>query len=250
MTEVEWALVVAAGLVGGFVNTLAGGGSVIMVPTLLLAGLPADVTNATTRVPILAQCVTSAAAFWRAGRLDLRSTLDVTPLTLIGALAGSYVATIVPNRIFEPVLVGTMMVMALTMLVRPATLAPTDDAEPRRVLGAPVPMLATLAAGFYGGVLQAGAGFVFLALLAGLCRYDLVRANALKAVVMMSYIAVTVAVFAARGRIDWLPAGVMAIGAIAGAWIGARFALGPGVRWIRWIVVVMALALCAWVLVR
>lgn len=246
----EVAAIAGAGLGGGFVNTLAGGGSMIMVPALMVAGLPADVANGTSRVPILAQCATASTSFAVAGRLERRATLDVAPLTIVGALAGAYVATLVPNRIFEPLLVGTMMVMALTMLLRPSTLAPPAGTEPRRVLGAPGAMALTLVAGFYGGVLQAGAGLVFLALLAGVLRYDVVRANALKAFVMLAYIAVTVVVFAVRGRIAWEAAGAMTAGSIAGAWLGARVALGEGaLRWVRWVVIAMVIATGAWVLV-
>ncbi len=250
MTPLELAALAAAGLGAGFVNTLAGGGSMIMVPALLLAGVPADVANGTTRVPILAQCLTSAATFARAGRLERRPAVDVAPLAVLGALVGAYVATLIPNRIFQPLLVGTMMVMAATMLLRPETLAPPDGTPVRRVLGDPLAMLCTLAAGFYGGVLQAGAGIVLLTLFSGLLRYDLVRANALKATVMLCYIAVTVAVFAARGRIQWEAAGVMTAGAVVGAWIGARLALQAGPAWIRWVVIAMVLALGVWVLVR
>lgn len=250
MTPAEIAAVAAAGLGGGFVNTLAGGGSMIMVPALMLVGVPADIANGTSRVPITAQCMTSAATFAHAGRLERGPALDVAPLAIAGALLGAYVATLIPNRIFEPLLVGTMMLMALGMLWRPETLAPPEGTPVRHVMGSPGAMLLTLLAGFYGGVLQAGAGIVFLALLSGVLRYDLVRANALKAIVMLSYIVVTVGVFAYRGRIAWEAAGAMTIGAVLGAWIGARVALAAGSRWIRWLVIAMVIAMGVWVLVR
>jgi len=251
VTPLELLLVGAAGLAGGFVNTLAGGGSMLMVPALMIAGVPAAVANGTSRVPIFAQCLTSAATFRRAGRLEKDPTLDVAPLTIVGALAGAYVATLVPNRIFEPLLIGTMVVMALTMLLHPESLAPAEGTEPRKVLGKPLAMLLTLTAGFYGGILQAGAGLILLALFTGFLRYDLIRANALKAIVMLSYIVVTVVVFAVRGMVVWEAAGAMTVGAIAGAWIGAHVALGSGAAaWIRWLVIAMVIATAAWVLVR
>jgi len=246
------ALVAAAlaGLGGGFVNTLAGSGSMIMVPALMLAGVPADMANATSRVPILAQCLTSATAFARAGRLERGPALDVAPPLIAGALVGSYVATLVPNRIFEPMLIGTMLVMAVLMVLGRDQFAIDATTPPRKVLGSPSTIAITLVAGFYGGLIQAGAGFVLLALLSGLLRYDLVRANALKAVVMLSYIIVTVVVFAARDRIVWGAAGAMTIGSVLGAWLGAKVALGRGAEWIRWIVIAMVLATCVWLFVR
>jgi len=239
-----------AGLAGGFVNTLAGSGSMIMVPALMVAGVPADLANATSRVPILAQCMTSATAFWRAGRLERGPVLDVSPLLIVGALAGSYVATLMPNRIFEPLLLGTMLVMAVLMVLGRDQFPVDDSVPPRKVLGSAPAMGITLVAGFYGGLIQAGAGYVLLALLSGLLRYDLVRANALKAVVMLSYIIVSVVVFAARDRVVWGAAGAMTVGSVLGAWIGAHVALGRGQAWIRWIVIVMVLASCVWMFVR
>ncbi len=250
MNALELAGCAAAGLGGGFVNTLAGGGSMIMVPAMLVVGVPADVANGTSRVPIFAQCLTSAATFGRAGRLERGPALDVAPLTIVGALLGAYVATLVPNRVFEPMLVGTMIVMAIALLARPETLAPPPGTPVRKVMGSPAMMLLTFAAGFYGGVLQAGAGLVFLAILAGVLRYDVIRANALKAVVMLSYIVVTVAVFAWKGKILWDAAAAMTAGAILGAWIGARIALTRGTAWIKWLVISMVLATSVWVLVR
>jgi len=250
MNGLELAGAAAAGLAGGFVNTLAGGGSMIMVPALLVAGVPADVANGTSRVPIFAQCLTSAATFGRAGRLERGPALDIAPLTVVGALGGAYVATRVPNHVFEPLLVGTMVVMAIALLARPETLAPPPGTPVRKVMGSPLMMLMALAAGFYGGVLQAGAGLVFLAILSGALRYDLVRANALKAVVMLSYIVVTVGVFAWKGKILWTAAAAMTGGAVIGAWLGARVALTRGTAWIRWLVILMVCATSIWVLVR
>lgn len=249
-TTFELVAVGVAGLIGGFINTLAGGGSIVMVPAMMMAGLPAGIANATSRVPIFAQCLTSTATFARAGKLETKPALDVTPLAIVGAIAGAWVETIVPDRFYQPFLLGTMILMALLMLVRSDTLAPPAGAEPRRVLGAPLPMLLTLAAGFFGGLIQAGAGFVLLALFSGVLRYDLVRANALKAVVMLAYIAVTVAVFAFAGRIRWEIAGVMTIGSVIGAFVGAHTAIHRDPAWLRYLVIAMVVAMCIWIALR
>jgi uncharacterized membrane protein YfcA len=246
----ELGLIAGAGLVGGFINTLAGGGSIVMVPAMMMVGLPAGIANATSRVPIFAQCLTSTATFAKARRLEARPALDVTPLAIVGAIAGAWVETLLPDRFYKPFLLVTMIAMALLLLVRAETLAPAPDTQPRRVLGAPVPMLLTFAAGFFGGLIQAGAGFVLLALFAGALRYDLVRANALKAVVMLAYITVTVVIFAMRGRIVWEIAGAMTVGSVIGAWLGARTAIAKDSGWIRWLIVAMVIAMCAWIAIR
>src|SRR5262249_30684289 len=127
---------------------------------------------------------------------------------------------------------------------------PPPGTPVRKVMGSPGLMLLALVAGFYGGMLQSGAGVVLLAIAGGVLRYDLVRANALKAVVVLSYIAVTVVVVAWKGKIVWDAAAAMAGGAIVGAWIGAKIALTRGTAWIRWLVILMVVATSVWVLVR
>lgn len=239
------AALAGAGLAAGALNTLAGGGSLVLVPALMLvgAGMPADAANASSRVAILAQCVAGAATFARGGHVPSGAARRIVPPVLAGAVIGAYVATRLPNRIFEPMLLVTLAVMALALLVNPSRFAPAPGTEPRAVRGAAA-LAGLFVAGLYGGVLQAGAGLVFLAILAGGLRYDLIRANALKALVMMVYIAATVAVFAAAGMVHWLPAAVMSIGTVIGAWGAARLAMGSrGIAITKGVVVVAVIGM-------
>jgi uncharacterized membrane protein YfcA len=241
LEPLDAAALAAAGLAAGALNTLAGGGSLVLVPALMLVGLGmgASEANASSRVAILAQCLVGAATFARGGHLPRGVARVVVPPTLLGAVTGAYLATLVPDRVFQPMLLGTLALMALALLVNPSRFAPPPGTEPRQVRG-----LAAIAglfvAGLYGGVLQAGAGLVFLAILAGGLRYDLVRANALKALVMMVYIAATVVVFAVADMIHWLPAACMSCGTVVGAWGAARLAMGSRGVLITKLVVVAA----------
>ncbi|MBE7450264.1 MAG: sulfite exporter TauE/SafE family protein [Kofleriaceae bacterium] len=241
MDPLSAAALAGAGLVAGGLNTLAGGGSLLLVPALMLvgAGMPADAANASSRVAILAQCAAGATTFARGGHLPTRAAWRIVPPVLAGAIAGAWFATRLPNRIFEPLLLGTLGLMALALLVNPRRFAPPPGSEPRRASG-PLALAGLFAAGVYGGVLQAGAGLVFLAILAGGLRFDLVRANALKALVMLIYIAATVAVFAAAGLVAWEPAAWMSAGSVVGAWGAARLAMSARGVLVTKVVVVLA----------
>ncbi len=228
MDPLHAAALAGVGVVASALNTLAGGGSLLLVPALMLlgGGMSAAQANASSRVAILAQCVAGAATFARGGVTPVAAAKRIVPPTLVGALLGAWLATRLPDRVFEPLLIGTLGVMALAMLINPARFAPPPGAEPRQVSGAAA-MAGLFVAGLYGGVLQAGAGLVFLAILAGGLRFDLVRANALKALVMLVYIAATVAVFAAAGLVNWVPAAFTSLGSVIGAWGAARVAMSP-----------------------
>ena len=244
------AALVGAGLAAGALNTLAGGGSLLLVPALMLTGMSATVANGTSRVAILAQCLAGVVAFARSGRLPAGAAPRIVPPVLVGAAVGAVVATRIPDRVFEPLLLGTLAVMALALLVSPARFLPPPGAEPRSPT-TPLAMVGLVVAGLYGGVLQAGAGLVFLALLAGGLRYDLVRANALKALVMLVYIAGTVVVFALADHVVWSPGLVLAVGAAAGAWLATMVALSSrGLEITKLVVVVAAIGLAIVVAVR
>lgn len=243
-------LLVGAGLAAGALNTLAGGGSLILVPALMVTGMSATFANASSRVAIFAQCLVGAAAFARGGRLPGAAARVIVPPVLVGAGLGAYAATQLPDRVFAPLLLGTLAIMAVALVVSPGRFAPPPDAVPRDPRG-PLAMAGLFAAGLYGGVLQAGAGLVFLAILATGLRYDLVRANALKALVMLLYIALTAVVFIAYGMVEWAPAGALAAGAAAGAWGAAHVAMSPrGVRITKLVVVVAVIGLAIAVAVR
>jgi hypothetical protein len=235
------AALAGAGLVAGALNTLAGGGSLLLVPALMLVGvgMPATEANASSRVAIFAQCLAGAATFARGGVTPVKAAVRIVPPVLVGALVGAWIATQMPNRFFEPLLLGTLAVMAVGLLVNPSRFAPPPGTEPRTV-GGPGAMAILFGAGVYGGILQAGAGLVFLAILSGWLRFDLIRANALKALVMLVYIAATVAVFAAAGLVNWEPAAYMSVGSVIGAWGAAKMAMSARGVMITKVVVVCA----------
>lgn len=245
MDPLHAAALAGAGLVAGALNTLACGGSLLLVPALMLFGggggtaMSATHANATSRAAIFAQCLAGAATFARGGVTPVRAAMRIVPPVLVGALLGAWVATEMPNRFFEPLLLGTLAVMAVGLLINPTRFAPAPGTEPRDVRGLAA-YVGLFGAGVYGGVLQAGAGIVFLAILAGGLRFDLVKANALKALVMLVYIAATLAVFAAAGMVHWVPAAFMSAGSVIGAWAAARLAMSARGVMITKVVVVVA----------
>lgn len=244
------ATLLGAGLVAGALNTLAGGGSLLLVPALMLTGMTATFANATSRVAVLAQCAASVIGYARRKRLPTDSARPVVPPVVAGAAIGALLASRMPDRVYEPLLLTTLVVMALALLVSPSRFAPAPGVEPRSPRSVPA-MLGLFVAGVYGGVLQAGAGLVLIAIFAGGLRYDLVRANALKALVMLIYIAGTVAVFAGHDQVIWAPALVLAGGAAVGGWSGSQLALSRrGLEVTNVVVVVAAVGLAVAVVLR
>lgn len=242
MDLLDASILIAGGVAAGAVNTLAGGGSLLTVPLLVLVGLPGTVANGTNRFGILAQ---SAVAVWRfraAGIEEWRSAASVlAPLglgSLIGAVAISNVADDTFNRLFGLVMIGLLVP---TLRRRPPP-PPVPDLPEARLWSTPVRWAVFFAIGLYGGAFQAGVGIVMLVALSH-AGFDLVRANALKLVVVGALTLVAFPIFVLEGQVSWIPALVIAAGFGAGGALGAKLAVVGGERVIRPVMAVAVVAL-------
>ena len=238
-------LLVLTGVLSGFINTLAGGGSMLSLPALMMLGMPADVANATNRVGVLVQSITGAKGFNDQDRLDRQAILPVLVPTGLGALGGSVLASYLPVWILEPALLGVMVTMALVLAIRPETVIPPEGTAPYTLAERPAAAAGLFLSGVYGGFVQAGVGFILIAALAGGLRYDLVRTNALKTVCTAIFSGVALLVFALRGQVWWIPGLVLAVGSMAGAALSVRFAITVSQNTLKWILFVMVTLTCA-----
>jgi uncharacterized protein len=243
-----WQLAVLAlvGAAAGFVNTVAGAGSLLSLRALMLFGLPAGIANGTNRVPVLAQSLTAAQGFFVQNKLPRQAIVAASWPACAGALVGSVVASFVPDREMKFVLIGVLFLVAVLGL-RKAKRRPgaveLDDAGVVALCRRPAIMAWLFGAGAYGGFLQAGVGLLLLHALSTVGGLDLVRANALKAVVVAIFSVVSVAVFISRGMVVWVPALAMTVGAVIGAKLAVRFAISWADR-LKVVVVVVDLVAC------
>ncbi len=243
-------LLALAGVAAGFLNVLAGGGSLLTLPVLMLLGLPASVANGTNRLAVVTQSISGVIAYRRAGKLSTEALAPVVIPTILGAACGATAAAWAPEAILEPVLLGTMVVMALVMLVRPTLVAPEGEEGPRTWRERPWALAGLFGAGLYGGFVQAGVGFVLLAVLGGTLRFELVRANALKLVCTSLFGIVALGIFVVADQVEWISATVLAVATILGSQLGVRFAVKASPKVLRGIVFVAVVASVVAVLLR
>ncbi len=239
-----------AGVAAGFLNTMAGGGSMLTLPALMLLGLPADMANGTNRISVVSQSVSGALAYRRAGVLDEKAIGRILVPTVLGSLVGAVAASQVPEAALKLVLLGTMMTMAAVMALRPRAVAAPKGSEPQWHERKVAAFAGLFAAGLYGGFVQAGVGFVLLSVLGGVLRYDLVRANALKLVCTTVFGAVALTVFVIAEQVVWLPGALLAVYTVIGSQLGVRFALRVRQDVIRWLIFAAVVATCVAVLVK
>ncbi len=229
-------LLAGGGVIAGVINTVAGGGSMLTVPLLVLAGVPGNSANGSNRLGILTSTASATVAFRRLGVDGLSKAIPVLAPTLVGSLIGSLTISRLPDRAFE-IVFGVLMIPLIVLTVRKPT---------ARDVGEPWPTWLTVVIfgviGAFGGAFQAGIGLVLLAALTR-AGFDLVTANSVKMVVSLTVTVIALPVFLVSGNIVWLPALVLAAGFFVGGWCGAQFAVKGGEKLIRVAMVIAAIGL-------
>jgi uncharacterized membrane protein YfcA len=233
--------VFGAGLVAGFLNVMAGGGSLITLPLLIFMGLPVAVANGTNRVAILVQNIAAVDSFRRQGYVDLRTGLAYGAATIPGAIAGAFVAVNVGESTFRAILAGVMAITVIGLLLPKKRREVTGDPSARARI---IAFVGFFGIGFYGGFIQAGVGFLLMLVLHQLLRIDLVRTNMHKVLIVLIFSLPALAVFVVTGNVAWVFAVTLAAGNALGAVVATRVSVKGGERPIK-IVLGIALAMMA-----
>ena len=232
-------LLAAAGIAVGFLNVMAGGGSLISMPILIFLGLEPAMANGTNRVAILVQNITAVSSFRSRGYSEIKRSLGLGLCTIPGAVAGAFVAVTIDPTLFKRIL-GAVLVMAVMLILRrrPPADGPADS--PSRPTLAHLGMVGV---GFWGGFMQAGVGFLIMPILYQLLRLDLVRVNMHKVFIVGIYTIPALLVFAAQGKVWWLGGLALAVGNAFGAWIATRMTVDHGERMVRAVFVVAVIVM-------
>ncbi len=240
---VDWyfyPLMIAAGFAAGFINTLAGSGSILTLPLLIFMGLPANVANATNRVAILFQNAVSTTSFHRSRVLDVRGAILLGIPAVIGSVIGALIAAALNELVMRRVIGVVMLMMAVLIVLK------SDQWIKGRLTEIPnrpdwKQLLIMFVIGIYGGFIQLGVGVFILASLVLGVGYDVIRANAVKTAIIFLYTIAALLVFQGSGNINWPIGLVVAIGSMAGAWVAARFAIHWGTKWVYRILLVVVI---------
>ncbi len=238
-------ILLVTGVIAGVINTLAGGGSNLTLPALMITGMPADVANATNRVGVFLQSLVAIRGFKQHKVLDVRDGWAIILPTLAGSYVGVKLAVLLPEALLKPLLLGTMLAMALLILIKPSTIAPPPGTPVYAVKDRPFAIAALFFAGVYGGFVQAGVGFIIIAALAGSLRYDLLRTNALKMLITAAVTSIALTVFIIEDLVKWGPGLVLAAGTMVGAYLGVKLAVDVSQKSLKWFLFIMTLFACA-----
>ena len=253
MNDNSMLYLVLLGFASGFINMFAGGGSMLVVPFLIFLGLPPHVANATNRVAILLQNIVSTATFRQKKILNFKTDYPLLLPTTLGSILGAFTAVDIQAAVLQKMIGGLLVVMFFMILLDPNTWV-KSNIEKAKARHPWVRFLIFLGIGFYGGFFKNGGGVFFFGgigvgffMLGGLvlgCGYDLLKANALKVLLILIYTFGALVIFIWYDLVDWRTGLILACGNMAGAWIGTRLSVKWGAKYIRYILL-LALVMVA-----
>jgi uncharacterized membrane protein YfcA len=222
----QLAVLVLAGAGAGFFNTLASSGSAITLPLLVALGVPAPVANGTNRLSVLFGAASALVKFHRERVIDWRNGVKLTVAAAAGTAVGAWIASIVGAQTLTWVIAGAVLAALALLLARPSRwLKPGDPDAPVRT--GPLQLGLLFLVGIWAGfIVLDSATYLLFALVLGV-GYDLVRANAIKSLILFVSSVIAVAIFIAEDEIDWSAGAALAVGSVIGAQVGARIAVSP-----------------------
>jgi uncharacterized membrane protein YfcA len=232
---------IVGGFGAGFINVVAGGGSLITLPLLIFAGLDPATANATNRIAIFFQNGVATRTFKKRDLYEFKEARSLVLPAVAGAILGSLVVVQLDERWLKGVIAGLIVVMVFFLLFK-RSMWEEGDREPRALW---VRVLLLFGVGFYGGFIQAGVGLFFVWALVGSAGHDLLKANAYKVLIVLGYTAFSLAIFVGYGLVEPVWGMILAVGNMAGAQVASRTAIKKGNAFLRGALVVMALASAA-----
>lgn len=241
--NLEWykyLLIIGAGLIAGFINTLAGSGSLLTLPMLMFIGLPPNMANGTNRIAIMLQSLVGSLGFRKQAQLDRQTGIKLGIPSVLGSVAGALMALALKAKAMERVIGVLLIIMFFMVLLKPE--AWLKGQKDKGIHGSTwLNFTVFFLIGVYGGFIQAGVGFFLLGGLVLGAGMDLVKANAIKNFLVFLYTPFALLVYMLGQQVDYKSGLILSVGSMTGAWLGTRSAVSWGPSFVRYVLLAAVL---------
>lgn len=231
---------IISGIFVGFINTLAGGGTIISVSLLLFLGLPAPIANGTNRVAVFIQNIVAVRNFRKNGIIDFKKGFILAVPTILGSLLGAQIAVQIDEKILEIAIIVSMVFMIFFLVISPKKFLKGNQNIVNNVTK-PYVILLFFLIGVYGGFIHIGIGYFLLVALVLLNGYDLIKANAMKNLLVMLYVPFSLIIYIIKDQVYWEYGLVHSIGNVIGAYVASKYAYKLGTSFVRYLLIILIL---------
>lgn len=241
-------VIFTVGSIAGFINTLAGGGSLLTLPVLIFMGLPAPIANGTNRLAIFVQSIFAVAGFKRKGIANFRLSLILSGPIVLGAIFGAWLAVDMSDVLFKRILAAIMLLVLFLILWNPIGRiygsVEYNSHKANTRWGSRILMIVIFFfIGTYGGFIQAGIGFLIIAALTAIGGLNLVETNSQKVFIVGMNALCALFIFVFYDKIYWSIGLALSAGNGLGGWIGSHVAVNKGERFIRIVLTVCVIGM-------
>lgn len=243
MPEITLALLAflfAAAFLAGFIDSIAGGGGMITVPAMLIAGFPPIETLGTNKLQSLFGSGSATLAYARGGHVELKTQLPMALMSGLGAAIGAILTTFIPGDVLKALMPLLLIAIALYFGFKPRI---SDDDRHRRITPFLFGLTIVPLIGFYDGVFGPGTGSFFMLAFVTLAGFGLLKATAHTKMLNFASNIGAFLVFTVSGAISWKTGLVMGAGQFLGAQLGSKLAMKSGAKIIKPLLVVTCIAL-------
>ncbi len=234
-------LLVLAGFASGFINTLAGNGSVFTLSLLLFLNMPVHLANGTNRVGAFVQSFISIMTFRKSPRFSnlLKESGFFAIPTIIGSLLGAQASNYVDAKMFTYAIAWLMVIMLVLVLAKPRRWLSDSRIDINRKTY--LNFFIFIIIGFYAGFIQMGMGILYLSTLVLVARYSIIEGNMIKIILTLVMVVPALFIFIYNDLIEWKWGLTLAFGQGVGAWVATKFALESeqAAIWVRRLLILM-----------
>lgn len=210
------------GFCAGFLNSLAGFGSIITLAIFMdILGLPGHVANATNRVNVLSSSIVSSATYYKNGKLDLVKGKKYIFIVAAGAIVGILLAADLNDTEFKSLFNYLLIPIFFIILINPKRFISPDMSTDKMSNWVVFPLFFIF--GLYAGLIQVGFGVLFLMVMVMMLKYDLIESNAIKVATVGIYTVIAILIFHYNGLINWKFGLLMAVGQGFGGFVAAKY---------------------------
>ncbi len=240
MEIIDILILLFAGFIAGFVDSIAGGGGIITLPTLLAVGLPPNVAIATNKFQGSFGTLSSVIYHIKNKTIDFKEMVVPIFFTLIGASAGAILINSIDSNILEMIIPIVLIMVAIYFLFSPKL---SEKDSYARVSLITFSITFALIIGFYDGFFGPGTGSFFMIACISLLGSSIKKALAQTKVLNFTSNITSLLIFLVSGTVYIFYGVVMAIGQVAGAWLGSHIAIKKGIKIIKPLILIVAISI-------